>query len=159
MLRPFDHPSQQCCEVLWHVETSLNSFKLCLNIVTKFILFLKCWEVVEAVWPGMVSTCHNMSQQMLRECYDKCCDRLIDRALKPFWALFTFLVSYIKYKDVLAVSEYVKTIFPFLIGGIKKKTRLLKNKSLIWSSRNCAPHQRVEFKWYKQKRRETNHIS
>ena len=59
MLRPFDILSQQCWEMLWHVEKSLNSFKLCLNIFTTFLLFLKCWEVVEVVWPGMVTTCHN----------------------------------------------------------------------------------------------------
>ena len=41
--------------VLWHVVTSLNYFKLCLNIFTTFLLFLKSWEVVVAVWP----TCHN----------------------------------------------------------------------------------------------------
>ena len=39
-----------------HVETSLNSFKLCLNIFTTILLLLKYWEVVEAVLPGMVST-------------------------------------------------------------------------------------------------------
>ena len=36
------------------------------NVVTTFLLFLKCWEVVVAVWPGMVTTYNN-----------KCCDRLI----------------------------------------------------------------------------------
>ena len=50
----------------WNCGCSKRSFKLCLNIITTFILFLKCWEV-EAVWPGMVSTSLNISQQMLRD--------------------------------------------------------------------------------------------
>ena len=65
-------------EAIWHphlnnVEKSFISFKLCFNIFSTFILFSKCWsrltlfsvpdlthltcwEIVEAVWHGMVST-------------------------------------------------------------------------------------------------------
>ena len=73
MLRPFDIPSQQCWEVMRHVEKSFKiSFKLCLNIsfVLKMLkpfdmlsqhivlspslhasnLLSICWEVVESVW-------------------------------------------------------------------------------------------------------------
>ena len=55
--------------MLWRVWINLN-------FVSTFLLFLKCWEVVVAVWPGMVTT-------YVTTCHNKCCEN-VWQMLWPF---------------------------------------------------------------------------
>ena len=65
MLRPFDTLSQQCQEVLRHVEKGLTSFKLYLNIFSTFLLL----EKIEDVRSGLfMITIEAFSDQNILSC-------------------------------------------------------------------------------------------
>ena len=105
LLRADVEASKQCWEVLWYVETSLNSFKLCLNIFTTFLLFLKCWEVIETEY-GLNISQHSLN--MINKWWDKCCNRLIGFR----WKIY-FLNSLIRLiiQTMLWISDLTADIF------------------------------------------------